>query len=169
MVGVGVVILAARCHSISPASSSSSDQSAITCWRAKGSLIEIPPLLRGGGEFVFFFFFTSSFWGGCFPCNGSRHLGGFPTTSSDEDDELLFDDGLAEAWVPWASIPFVQVPSGMLETYTARSCPQVFKKMFQHQQDLALQGLPMVHSYQWWWICDVVCHSLAYVAHFGVT
>ena len=50
--------------------------------------------------------------------------------SSDEDDELLSDGGMIGAWVVWASMPFGQVPSGTSETYTARSCPQVFKKTF---------------------------------------
>ena len=142
----------------------------MTCWCAKGSLIEIPPLLHGGGVFgFFFFFFTGSAQAGCFPCNGCRQLGGFSTTSSYEDDEMLSKGGLARAWDVRASTSFGQVPSGASETYTTRSYPQVFKNMFQHQQDLTLQGLPTVHSYQWWWICDTVCHSLPCVAQFGVT
>ena len=168
-VDVGAVIHAAHCCSISPMSSSSSDQSTMTCQHAKGSLIETPPLLRGGGVFGFFFFFIGSAWASCFPCDGYRCLGVFSTTSSDEDDELLSEGGPAGAWVARASMPFGQVPSDTSKTYTARSYPQVFKNMFQHQQDLTLQGLPTVHSYQWWWIHDDVCHSLPHVAQFGIT
>ena len=162
-VGVGAVIRAPRCYSVSPTSSSSSDQSAMTCWCAEGSLIEIPPLLRGGRVFGFFFFFIDSAQASC------RCLGGFSTMSSDEDDELLSEGGPAGAWVAWASTPFVQVPSSTSKTYTARSCPQVFEKTFQHQQDLTLQGLQPVHSYQWWWNRNVVCFWLPRVAQFGVT
>ena len=168
MVSVGAVIHAARCCSISHASSSSSDQSTMTCQCAEGSLIEIPPLLRGGRVFSFLFFFIGSARAGYFPRDSCRCLGGFSTTSSDEDAELLFEGGPARAWVAQASTPFGQVPSSTSKTYTARSCPQVFKKTFQHQQDLTLQGLPTVHSYQWWWIRDAVCHSLPRVAQFGV-
>ena len=169
MVSVGAIIHVARCCSVSLASSSSSDQSVMTCRRAQGSLIEIPPLLHGGGVFCFFFFFTGSTRAGCFPRDGCRCLGGLSTTSSDEDDELLSEGGPAGAWVARASTPFGQVPSSTSKTYTARSCPQVFKKTFQHQQDLTLHGLPTVHSYQWWWIHDAVCHLLPRVAQFGVT
>ena len=77
----------------------------MTCQRAKGSLIEIPPLLHGG-VFSFFFFFTGSARAGCFPRDGCRHLGGFSTTSSDEDDELLSEGGLAGAWVARTSTTF---------------------------------------------------------------
>ena len=141
----------------------------VTCWHTEGSLIKIPPLLRGGRVFGLFFFFIGSAWAGCFPHDGCRRLGVSSTMSSDEDDELLSEGGPAGAWVARASTPFGQVPSGTSETYTARSYPQVFKKTFQHQQDLTLQGLPTVHSYQWWWIHNVVCHSLPRVAQFGVT
>ena len=168
MVGVGAVIHVARCCSVSPTSSSSFDQSAMTCRHVEGSLIKIPRLLHGGRVFGFFFF-TGSAQDGCFPRDSCRCLGVSSTMSSDEDDELLSDGGPAGTLVGGASTPFGQVPSGTSETYTTRSCPQVFTKTFQHQQDLTLQGLHTVYSYQWWWIHDVVCSLLSYVAQFGVT
>ena len=142
VVGVGAAIHASRCYSILPMSSSSPDQSAMTSRHAEGSLIEIPPLLRGGGVFGFFFFFIGYAQADCFPRDGCRRLGVSSTTSSDEEDELLSEGGPARAWVAWASMPFGQVPSSKSKTYTARSYPQVFKKTFQHEQDLTLQGLP---------------------------
>ena len=78
----------------------------MTCWRAEGSLIEIPPLLHGGGVFGVFFFFIGSTQASCFPRDGCQHLGVSSTTSSDEDDELLSEGGPAEAWVARASTPF---------------------------------------------------------------
>ena len=78
----------------------------MTCRRAKGSLIEIPPLLRGGRVFGFFFFFTSSARASCFPRNSYRRLGVSSTMSSNEDDELLSEGGPARAWVARASMPF---------------------------------------------------------------
>ena len=89
----------------------------MTCRCVEGSLIEIPPLLGGGGVFGFFFP-TGSARVVCFPHGGCQHLGGFSTTSLYEDNELLSEGGLAGAWVARASMPFVQVPSGMSETYT---------------------------------------------------
>ena len=91
----------------------------MTCRCAKGSLIEIPPLLHGGGVFGFFFFFTSSARASCFPRDGCRRLGVSSTVSLDEDDELLSKGGPVGVWFAQASTPFDQVPSGMLETYTA--------------------------------------------------
>ena len=78
----------------------------MTCQCAKGFLIEIPPLLHGGRVFGFFFFFTGSAQASCFLRDGYRCLGGFSTTSSDEDDTLLSDDGPTGAWVAQASTPF---------------------------------------------------------------
>jgi len=86
--------------------------------------------LGAGGFFGFFFFFAGSSRASSFLHGGYRRLGRFSTMSSDENDELLFDGGTTGAWVGRASTPFGQVPSGTLEIYTARSCPQVFKKAF---------------------------------------
>ena len=78
----------------------------MTCRHAEGSLIEIPSLLHGGGVFSFFFFFTGSARAGCFSRDGCRRLGVFSTISSDEDDELLSEGGLAGAWVARTSTTF---------------------------------------------------------------
>ena len=90
VVSAGVAIHTARCCSILLASSSLSNQSMMTYWLARGSLIEIAPL-GAGGSFDFFFFFAGSSKAGSFPRGGCRYLGGFSTMSSDEDDELLSD------------------------------------------------------------------------------
>jgi len=68
-VSAGAAIRTARRYSVSPASSSSSDQSVTTCRLAGGSLIEIPPL-GAGGLFRFFFFFAGSSRAGSFPRGG---------------------------------------------------------------------------------------------------
>ena len=95
-VGARAAIHAARRCSILLTSSSSFDQSTTTCRLAGGFLIEIPPF-GAGGLFGFFVFFASSSRAGPFPRDGCRRLGGFSTTSLDEDDELLSDGRMAGA------------------------------------------------------------------------